>query len=265
MKLSSGGVHSSFMFVFYRRHLPFDEGAHHMNSVLTGGGSPATVAAGLGGALGDGFTGGFGTVGRVGLDVVAMLLLVGWLYRRRVAAPEMALVFTALNVGLLAAVVTIGSGDFPAGIGFGLFGLLSLVRLRSAAFTLKDVAYTFLALVLALVNGLPERNLLLVVCLDALLLGAVWLVDDSRSSAPTQVMRMVLDRALTDPSQVFGEVAARLGSAPISVAVEDVDFVRETTRVVVRYAVADADASPPWADDPRSPYDDATEARHSVV
>jgi hypothetical protein len=211
------------------------------------------------------FTGGFGTAGRLGLDVVTMLLLVGWLYRRRVAAPEMALVFTALNVGLLAAVLTIGSGDFPTGIGFGLFGLLSLVRLRSAAFTLKDVAYTFVALVLALVNGLPERNLLLVVSLDVVLLGAVWLVDDSRSSAATQVMRMVLDRALTEPAEVGAEVARRLGAAPVSVAVEDVDFVRDVTRVIIRYTVADADATPPWADAAGSGQQEWTEDRRDVV
>ena len=97
---------------------------------------------------------------RLGLDVLSMLVLVGVLYRRRAAAPEMTLVFTALNIGLFAAVSAIGSGEFPTGIGFGLFGLLSLVRLRSAAFTLKDVAYTFVALVLALVNGLPDLSLI---------------------------------------------------------------------------------------------------------
>jgi len=233
----------------------------HVASTAT----PATVLSGVARALGAGFTGGFGTVGRVGLDVLAMFLLVGWLYRRRVAAPEMALVFTALNVGLLAAVLTIGSGDFPTGIGFGLFGLLSLVRLRSAAFTLKDVAYTFIALVLALVNGLPERNLALVVSLNVVLLGAVWLVDDSRSSAPTQVMRMVLDRALTEPAQVRAAVARRLGSAPVSVAVEDVDFVRDTTRVIVRYTVADADAAPAWPDAPGSGIEDWTEDRSGAA
>jgi hypothetical protein len=233
----------------------------HVASAAT----PATVLSGVAGTLGAGFTGGFGTVGRIGLDVLAMFLLVGWLYRRRVAAPEMALVFTALNVGLLAAVLTIGSGDFPTGIGFGLFGLLSLVRLRSAAFTLKDVAYTFIALVLALVNGLPERNLALVVSLNVVLLGAVWLVDDSRSSAPTQVMRMVLDRALTEPAQVRAAVARRLGSAPVSVAVEDVDFVRDTTRVIVRYTVADADAAPAWPDAPGSGIDEWTEDRSGAA
>jgi len=218
-----------------------------MTTALLASSSAATALSGtLGTVFGQAFIGGFGTVGRIGLDIVAMLVLVGWLYRRRVAAPEMTLVFTALNIGLLAAVLTIGSGDFPTGIGFGLFGLLSLVRLRSAAFTLKDVAYTFIALVLALVNGLPERNLALVVGLDAVLLGAVWMVDDSRFAAPTQAMRMMLDRALTDPDLVNAEVARRLGAAPVSVAVDDVDFVRDTTRVLVRYHVRGDQAAAPW-------------------
>ena len=182
----------------------------------------------------------FGTVARLGLDVLSMLLLIGWLYRRRLAAPEMTLVFTALNIGLFAAITSIGSGHFPTGIGFGLFGLLSLVRLRSAAFTLKDVAYTFVALVLALVNGLPDRNLVLVVLLDLLLLVSFWVVDETRSRTPsTRLMRVTLDTAVTDPDTATAEVRRRVNVEPLSVVVEDVDLVRETTRVLVRHAVAD--------------------------
>jgi hypothetical protein len=258
------------MFGSYSRHLAFTEGipttmsasvsalvalaSVHPSTVLAG--LPQAAGSAIGSALTGGLDGGPGIVGRLGLDVLAMLLLVGWLYRRRVAAPEMALVFVALNVGLLAAVMTIGSGDFPTGIGFGLFGLLSLVRLRSAAFTLKDVAYTFIALVLALVNGLPERNLVLVMFLDVVLLGAVWLVDDSRTAAPTQGMRMVLDRALTTPAEVAAEVTARLGAAPVSVSIEDVDYIRDTTRVAVRYTVEESQAAPPWAGPPEVDDDD---------
>lgn len=183
---------------------------------------------------------GLGGIGRLGLDVVSMLVLVGWLYRRRVAAPEMTLVFTALNIGLFAAVSSIGSGDFPTGIGFGLFGLLSLVRLRSAAFTLKDVAYTFVALVLALVNGLPDRNLLVVVALDVVLIVAMWVTDESRSSAPTRVMRLTLDDAFTDVESATVELRRRLALEPLSVTIDEVDFVRETTRVSVRYTVEDS-------------------------
>lgn len=192
-----------------------------------------------------------GAVGRLGLDVLSLLLLVGWLYRRRIAAPEMALVFTALNIGLFAAVTSIGQGDFPTGIGFGLFGLLSLVRLRSAAFTLKDVAYTFVALVLALVNGLPERNVLMVLLLDAVLLAAIWVVDDSRARRPsTRTMRLTLDRAVRDLDEARDEVRRRLDVVPLSVVIEDVDLVRETSRVSVRYPIEDSSWS--WADSEES-------------
>jgi hypothetical protein len=184
--------------------------------------------------------GGLGGLGRLGLDVASMLVLVGWLYRRRVAAPEMTLVFTALNIGLFAAVSSIGSGSFPTGIGFGLFGLLSLVRLRSAAFTLKDVAYTFVALVLALVNALPDRNLPMVLALDAVLLAAIWVTDESRASRPSRIMRLTLDRAFSDLEAVTAELRERLSLEPLSVTIDEVDFVRETTRVSVRYTVEDS-------------------------
>ena len=173
----------------------------------------------------------------LGVDVLALFALVGWLYRRRAAAPEMTMVFVTLNIGLLAALTAITAGHFPAGVGFGLFGLLSLVRLRSAAFNIKDVAYTFSALVLGLVNGLPDRHLTLIVVLNVLVLAAVYLVDDSKTRIPTRVLRMTLDRAFVRSEDVRAEVARRLGHDPIAVVVEQVDYVRETTVVAVRHKV----------------------------
>lgn len=183
------------------------------------------------------------TLTGLGIDVLALFTLVGWLYRRRAAAPEMTMVFVTLNIGLLAALTAITAGHFPAGVGFGLFGLLSLVRLRSAAFSIKDVAYTFSALVLGLVNGLPERHLALVVVLNLLVLSAVWLVDDSKTRIPTRVLRLTLDQAIVRPEEVRAEVSRRLGHDPIAVVVEQVDFVRETTVVAVRHEVEEGWAS----------------------
>ena len=185
-------------------------------------------------------------LGRLGLDVLAMLLLVGWLYRRRLAAPEMTLVFTALNIGLFAAISSIGTGHFPTGVGFGLFGLLSLVRLRSTAFTLKDVAYTFVALVLALVTALPGRPLLIVVVLDAVLLLALWVVDETRSRTPvTRVLRVTLDHAVGSSTEAAAAVVDRLRVEPLDVVIEEVDLVRETTRVAVRFAAPAGSWRPP--------------------
>jgi hypothetical protein len=173
---------------------------------------------------------------RGGIDVLALLILVGPLYRRRPSAPAMPLVLAALNTGLFAAMSTISSGKFPAGVGFGLFGILSLVRLRSAAFTLRDVAYTFVALVIALCTGLPHRQMWLVVVLDAVVLLAALLVDDPKSyDPPTRTVKLTLDRIYPEPALIAHDVALRFGQTPLSVEVDEVDYVRETTRVSARY------------------------------
>jgi hypothetical protein len=195
-----------------------------------------------------------GMIARAGLDVIALMILVGWLYRRRRSVTEIPLVLTALNLGLLAAMTAITAGKFPAGVGFGLFGILSMVRLRSAAFTLRDVAYTFVALVVGLASGLPQRQTWLIVAIDAMLLLAVALVDDPAAHRPTRVVRVTLDRVYRDPEEIRMDVAARLGAQPLSVAVVEVDYVRETTRVSVRFPLQDpAEAEILQETDPDAP------------
>ncbi|MFF7974602.1 DUF4956 domain-containing protein [Streptomyces sp. NPDC007905] len=189
---------------------------------------------------------------RGGLDVVALLILVGWLYRRRPSAPAMPLVLVALNIGLFAAMSAISAGKFPAGVGFGLFGILSLVRLRSAAFTLRDVAYTFATLVTALCTGLPQRDSWLVIALDALVLVAVLLADDPRAyQPPTRTVKLTLDRIYQAPSLIAEDVASRFGQAPLSVVVDEVDYVRETTRVSARYPVVPGEEATAQGIEPR--------------
>ncbi|MFF4304137.1 DUF4956 domain-containing protein [Streptomyces sp. NPDC001601] len=191
---------------------------------------------------------------RGGLDVIALLLLVGWLYRRRPSVPAMPLVLAALNIGLFAAMSTISAGKFPAGVGFGLFGILSLVRLRSAAFTLRDVAYTFVSLVIALCTGLPQRQTWLVVALVVVVLVAVLVVDDPTSyEPPTRTVKLTLDRIYPDPALIAADVAFRFGQTPLSVVVDEVDYVRETTRVSARYPAGPREPAAVADPEPREP------------
>ena len=101
------------------------------------------------------------------------------LYFRRHWRSDLLLSYVALNMGIFVVMSVLGSVRIDIAVGFGLFAILSIVRLRSSAVTQQEVAYYFVALVLGLINGIrvPDRTLL--VAMNVLLLG-VMLVFDSR-------------------------------------------------------------------------------------
>ncbi|HJR89961.1 MAG TPA: DUF4956 domain-containing protein [Aeromicrobium sp.] len=176
-------------------------------------------------------------LGRASLDLLTMLLLVGWLYKSQQSVPSMPLVLSSLNVGIFAAVTMFTSGKAPlsAGVGFGLFALLSMLRLRSAAFTIKDVAFTFLVLITGLVNSLPTSSWGLLIGVNLSILLVVLITDTHRESKTTRVMNVSLKEAFSDPALIRPAVEEKLGMAVESVVVKEVNFVKGITEVKVEY------------------------------
>jgi hypothetical protein len=174
-------------------------------------------------------------------DLVTLLLLVGVLYRPQKSVPSMPLVLCALNIGLFTAVTAfVEVGDVvTGGLGFGLFALLSMLRLRSAAFTIKDVAYTFVVLIAGLVNALPITDWVLLGSANLALLLVMGVADTRRTTKSTQVMRMRLDNVYVDPVVLRAELEHRLPVTIQSMRLKDVDYVRETTDVILEYVADD--------------------------
>jgi hypothetical protein len=177
-------------------------------------------------------------LGRAALDLLTMLLLVGWLYKSQQSVPSMPLVLSSLNVGIFTAVTVFTSGaeaPISAGVGFGLFALLSMLRLRSAAFTIKDVAFTFLVLITGLVNSLPTNSWGLLIGVNLAILLVVLITDTHRESKTTRVMTVSLKEAFTDPALIRPAVEEKLGMPVESVVVKEVNFVKGITEVKVEY------------------------------
>jgi hypothetical protein len=65
-------------------------------------------------------------------DLVAVAVLVGALYFPRHRRRDMVVALLGINVGVLAVTQALSSAEVSAGLGLGLFGVLSIIRLRSA-------------------------------------------------------------------------------------------------------------------------------------
>ena len=170
---------------------------------------------------------------RLGLDALALAALLYGLFLPRHKRMDLVVVYALFNLGLFLALVVISQGQVSMGVGFGLFAVLSIVRLRSEPYSNRELAYFFVAIVLALVCAIDIGNLALAGVLVATVLLAAWAVDHPRLTAPVRHMRVTLDRIVGEHT-LHDVLEERLGGRVLDATVLEVDYVRETTVVDVR-------------------------------
>lgn len=174
----------------------------------------------------------------IGANLVAVSVLVFGLYFPRYQRRDMIVAILGLDVGVMAVATALAASDVGAGLGLGLFGVLSIIRLRSAELAHEEVAYFFTALALGLLAGFPLAPLWLSPALMALVVTALFVGDHPRLFADTRHQQLQLDEAITDEAVLRARLADLLDAEIGVVKVKRVDLVRDTTTVDVRYRVA---------------------------
>ncbi|MEU5163150.1 DUF4956 domain-containing protein [Streptomyces sp. NPDC020875] len=177
------------------------------------------------------------------LDLTAVGILTFAVYYPRHRRRDLLPAYLALNAALftvVAALAQIGSGG-GAALGFGLFGVLSIIRLRSDSIQHEEVAYYFTTLVIGLVCGLPQLELREAGALTLLLLVVVYAADHPRLFARSRRAVVTLDAVYGNPEDLRNDLYLRLGE-PLNWTVLEVDYVRDLTVVDVRYRTPKAPA-----------------------
>ena len=170
------------------------------------------------------------------IDLVAVTLLVFGLYFPRHRRRDLVVAYLGVNVGVLAVAGSLSSSTVGAGLGLGLFGVLSIIRLRSTELDQHEVAYYFSALALGILGPLSGDPAWLAPSLMALILVVMYLGDHPRLLRSYHRQVLVLDSAVTDQVALVAQLERILGARVHSAAVERVDLVNETTTVEVRYS-----------------------------
>lgn len=171
------------------------------------------------------------------LNLVAVTVLVYAVYFRRHRRRDLVLGYIAFNISLFAVSVALGSSSpLNVGVGFGLFAVLSIVRLRSDEATQAEIGYTMVALVLGLLNGLPGLQFEVKVLFSLLLVVTMFVADHPAVLPPErhQRFRVTLDLIETDHAALAEVLEGRYGGTVKHLHILDVDHVRDTMRLDVR-------------------------------
>ena len=170
----------------------------------------------------------------IATDLIAAIILAVALYQRRYHRRDLMFAFLALNVGVLAVATALGSAQGAGlGLGLGLFGVLSIIRLRSDPISQAEVAYYFCALALGLIAGLAPGSWWLTPVFACLLLAVVYLADHPAWAKKVQTMTLTLDTAVRDTTQLAAAVEYAVGGKVSRVDLRELDLVRDLTIVEV--------------------------------
>ena len=179
------------------------------------------------------------TLAYIGADLVALAILVGALYIPRHGRRDLVAAYIGVNVGVLAVTLLLSTSDnVGAGLGLGLFGVLSIIRLRSSSLAQGEVAYFFAALALGLLGGIKGKHishLTIVAILMLLILASLWVGDHPALLRRNRNQVVTLDRAISNENELITELEDLLGAQVRSVDLKSLDLVNDTTIVEVHY------------------------------
>lgn len=169
------------------------------------------------------------------VDLVAVSLLTFALYFPRHRRRDLVVAYLGVNVGVLAVSSVLASSAIAAGLGLGLFGVLSIIRLRSNELSQREVAYYFAALALGLLGGLGTSAGWSGVVGSALVLAVMAVADHPRLLSRHHQQLVVVDRAITDHAALVAHLEQMLGARVHVASVQRLDVANDTTWVDVRY------------------------------
>lgn len=173
----------------------------------------------------------------LGINLIAVLVLVYPLYFRRHRRRDLVLGLMAFNLSLFVVSAALASaGSVSLGVGFGLFAVLSIVRLRSDEASQAEIGFTMVSLVLGLVNGLPTMEWEFKALFSALLVVGMYVVDHRVLLSPETHQRFFVttEFVTTNAEELVSRLEAQLGCRVDKAIITRINIRRSRMVVDVR-------------------------------
>jgi hypothetical protein len=101
----------------------------------------------------------------LGIDIVAMLLIIFFVYYPNYRKMDTIFTFILFNVVIFLLTFVLNKVKISMGAAFGLFAVFSMLRYRTAGIGMKDMTYLFIFIALGLISGIQlEYYELTIIC-----------------------------------------------------------------------------------------------------
>lgn len=160
----------------------------------------------------------------LGIDLVLLYLLAYVFFYRRHQRRDVFVAISLINITLFVLGGALGTFTISIGVGFALFSVISIFRLRSDTLGWNEIVYLLVALAMGLNLGLPAYDLPVQSLYSIILVLAVYVVDHPKlfRKAAKQQFTLVTDYIEIDSDLLKSKVETQLGHGIIRVKVRNV-------------------------------------------
>jgi hypothetical protein len=176
---------------------------------------------------------------RLGVNLLCIGFLVRVVYMSRRGGGEFAFAQIMLNVVTFSLAYLMNRVPVDIGFGLGLFAIFGILRYRTEALRIGDLTYLFIAIGIAVINGVQHDAISLseVAILNIAIVTIPALLEWGASMRHEQTMHIVYDRVdLLKPDQraaLQDDLRERLGIDCVDIMIGDVNLLRETVRLTL--------------------------------
>ncbi len=176
---------------------------------------------------------------RLGLDLLAVLLLIRGVYYRTYRRAHLFLTFFSVNLIIFLVTYALNQVDLTLGAAFGLFAVFSMLRYRTEGISANDMTYLFLVIAIGLLMAIGGGSLPGLAALGGLVVAVTLLLESGVLAKRELAQRVVYDDIklihTTEREALIADLARRTGLPVHRVDVKEVDFLRETAQVTLYY------------------------------
>ncbi len=175
------------------------------------------------------------------IDIVTMVILVGFIYYPKYKNKDFIFTFSIFNVINFLICVLLGSAKIKVGFAFGLFAIFSIIRYRTILISIKDMGYFFVCVALGMLNSLAviEENPLVLICCNIFVLLMIFLLEKLDFLDNENSKDIVYDNInLIKPQnreELIADLKERTGLEIHKVVVLSINYLKDTALIKAYY------------------------------
>lgn len=181
----------------------------------------------------------FDTAIRILIQIIGSLALLRFIYYKSYTHRDTLHGFMAFGYGVFLICRLLSQVQLSLGFAFGLFAVLSMLRYRTEAMSVRDMTYLFLTIVISLVCAVAPLNMIELAGVVAFVCGLTFVLETSQFAPRMSCRNIVydnLDNIGPDQyPQLLEEVSARTGIDIIEIKIDDIDYLKDTANLCVFY------------------------------